>query len=205
MFHLRDFHHCLGYLRRRGLVQSGSVSGQSVLCALERNFGGLRREQFLALCQVFFKHLQEETGGRISALETPWLRPTLEVLQEALRDIPDADLKDANYEPCRYKLIIDETEDGGALRVMHSSGLLPAQVPVLEVSTLPGDQSDLHRSQVVSDIRRAAERPGTCVMIDFDEALLLHVTQGRASNVYCFLPRHIPPLADGRKADYTCL
>ena len=142
-----------------------------MLRALERNFGGLTKEEFTALCKVFFRHLREETGGRIAELEVNWFRTTLAVLQEALLDLPERDLRDANYEPCRYKLIIDETEDGGAVRVLQSAGLFPAQVPVLEVSTLPGDQSDLHRSQVVSDIRRAAERPGMCVMVDFDEIL----------------------------------
>ncbi|CAE7399437.1 unnamed protein product [Symbiodinium natans] len=170
-FHLRDFHHCLRYLRRRGLVQNGSVSGQSVLCALERNFGGLKREQFVELCKVFFRHLQTETGGRISEFQSNWLRTTLEVLQEALEDIPVSDLQDANYEPCRYKLIIDETEDGGAVRILQSAGIFPLDIPVLEVSDLPGDHSDLHRSQVISDIRRAAERPDLRVMVDFDEIL----------------------------------
>ena len=146
------------------------LRGQSMLRALQRNFGGLTKEEFMALCTVFL------TGGRIAELEVNWFRTTLAVLQEALldlpeRDLPERDLKDANYEPCRYKLIIDETEDGGAVRVLQSAGLFPAQVPVLEVSRLPGDQSDLHRSPVVSDIRRAAERPGMCVMVDFDEIL----------------------------------
>ena len=171
IFHLRDFHHCLRYLRRGGLVRNGSVSGSSVLSALERNFGGLKKEDFLELCKVFFGHLREETGGRISELEEAGLRSTLAVLQEALLDIPAADLQDANYEPCRYKLIIDETEDGGAVRILQLAGLLPPQVKVLEVSNLPGDKSDLHRSQIVSEIRRAAEHPGLCVMVDFDEIL----------------------------------
>eukprot|EP00439_Symbiodinium_sp_Y106_P049540 s2586_g6.t1 len=171
IFHLRDFHHCLRYLRRGGLVRNGSVSASSVLSALERNFGGLKKEDFVALCKVFFGHLREETGGRIPDLEEAGLRSSLAVLQEALLDIPEADLQDANYEPCRYKLIIDETEDGGAVRILQLAGLLPPQVKVLEVSNLPGDQSDLHRSQIVSEIRRAAEHPGLCVMVDFDEIL----------------------------------
>eukprot|EP00438_Fugacium_kawagutii_P003781 Skav236303 [mRNA] locus=scaffold679:27245:37466:+ [translate_table: standard] len=45
---------------------------------------------------------------------------------------------DATYEPCRYKLIIDETEDGGAVRIMQAAKLLPEQWEFLEVSDLPG-------------------------------------------------------------------
>lgn len=35
-------------------------------------------------------------------------------------------------------------------------------MPILEVSDLPGDRSQLYRSQMVNDIRRAAEQPGIC-------------------------------------------
>lgn len=33
-------------------------------------------------------------------------RSSIEVLREALQDVPDS-----NFEPCRYKLVIDETQD----------------------------------------------------------------------------------------------
>ena len=46
--------------------------------------------------------------------------------------------QDASYEPCRYKLIIDETEDGGAVRMLQAAQLLPEQWEFLEVSDLPG-------------------------------------------------------------------
>eukprot|EP00435_Cladocopium_sp_Y103_P056642 s671_g19.t1 len=205
MFHLRDFHHCLRYLRRHGHVQSGSVTSLAVLQALERNFGGLKKEDwrfppgaknlspamenqkprrdFQRLIDIFFQHLERETGGLLAAPRSQ-LRSTLEVLREALADLPPEDLQDtreggmgraalgrtmfwqlqdARYEPCRYKLIIDETEDGGAVRILQAAGLLSEQWEVLEVSDLPGDRSDLHRSQTVSHLRRAAEQAGTCV------------------------------------------
>ncbi|CAL1163139.1 unnamed protein product [Cladocopium goreaui] len=171
MFHLRDFHHCLRYLRRHGHVQSGSASSLSVLRALERNFGGLKKEDFQRLIDIFFRHLERETGGLLTLPERSQLRGTLDVLREALDDLPPEDLQDARYEPCRYKLIIDETEDGGAVRILQAAGLLPMPWEVLEVSDLPGDRSDLHRSQTVSNLRRAAEQAGTCVMIAYDEIL----------------------------------
>ena len=35
-------------------------------------------------------------------------RSSIEVLREALQDVPDSD-----FEPCRYKLVVDETQEYG--------------------------------------------------------------------------------------------
>ena len=40
-------------------------------------------------------------------------------------DLPPEPLTDADFEPCRYKLLIDATEDGGALRVLQSLQMIP--------------------------------------------------------------------------------
>ena len=63
-----------------------------------------------------------------------------------------------------------ESQDGTAIRALQSIGLLK-DARVLEVSDMVGDQSQLHRSQVVNEIRRNAEKPGVCVIVDFDEIL----------------------------------
>lgn len=131
----------------------------------------MKKEDFLRLLDIFFRHLQRSTGGLLTRPETTQLRSTLDVLREALEDVPPEDLQDASYEPCRYKLIIDETEDGGAVRMLQAAQLLPEQWEFLEVSDLPGDRNDLHRSQMVSNLRRAAEQARTCVMIAYDEIL----------------------------------
>ena len=41
------------------------------------------------------------------------------------QDLPPEPLTDADFEPCRYKLLIDATEDGGALRVLQSLRMIP--------------------------------------------------------------------------------
>ena len=63
-----------------------------------------------------------------------------------------------------------QLEDGSALRILQSMGYL-GKAPILEVSELPGDRNQLHRSQLVNEIRRAAEQPGICAIVDFDETL----------------------------------
>lgn len=47
---------------------------------------------------------------------TPWC---------PVKDLPPELLQDADFEPCRYKLLIDATEDGGALRLLQSLQLIP--------------------------------------------------------------------------------
>lgn len=42
-----------------------------------------------------------------------------------VEDLPPELLQDADFEPCRYKLLIDATEDGGALRLLQSLQLIP--------------------------------------------------------------------------------
>jgi len=80
-------------------------------------------------------------------------------------------LQDPEFEPCRYKLLIDATEDGGALRMLQALQLVPEGVSVLGASPLEGEQSQLHRNKTVSSLRRAAEQPKICVVSDFDEML----------------------------------
>ena len=63
--------------------------------ALERNFGGLKQEDFLQLTEVFFRHLEKETDGLIARLETSSLRGILDILQEALEDLPPEDLQES--------------------------------------------------------------------------------------------------------------
>jgi len=68
-----------------------------VFKALERNFGGLKKEDFLQLTEVFFRHLEKETDGLIAPLETSSLRGILDVLQEALEDLPPEDLQEFEW------------------------------------------------------------------------------------------------------------
>ena len=44
------------------------------------------------------------------------------------KDLPPEQLQDPEFEPCRYKLLIDATEDGGALRMLQALQLVPEGV-----------------------------------------------------------------------------
>ncbi|CAK9032378.1 Putative uncharacterized transmembrane protein DDB_G0290641 [Durusdinium trenchii] len=129
-------------------------------------------QDFRTLAGIVFKHLEDATGpettrgGLAARLGHPPVHRGCD--PRGFRGSSEAGgVADG-------KGLLDSTrlkkEDGSGLRILRSIGLLGG-APVLEVSDLQTDRNQLHRSQIVNEIRRAAEREGTCIITDFDEVL----------------------------------
>lgn len=171
VFHLRDFMGFLQHLRVHGKrAEMGIASHLAILRALERSFGGLPPVDFVRLVDIFFDHLRSKI--ELAMPSSGDFRTVIQTLRDAVDDVPDeGHVIHDDFQPFRFKMVIDETKDGSAIRLMRDVGILQQDSRIVEMSALPGDQSQMHHSEVVSSIRSAAERPGICVVTEFGSAL----------------------------------
>lgn len=136
----------------------------------------LRFEQDLPDAEDFepyrYKLIIDETGDRCTFVCQLVCVCVISVCTKSQCMIAERSRKHMNYLPLGSTTFTEmpESQDGTAIRALQSIGLLK-DARVLEVSDMVGDQSQFHRSQVVNEIRRNAEKPGVCVIVDFDEIL----------------------------------
>ena len=147
-------------------------SDAEVLRSLERNFHGVTPEEFEAIAVSFFTELERVAHGdadvdargraRLSSLK---FRSVIDVLREALVD-NKTDAERMNETIVRYQLLLDESEDDSAARLLFQCGILDrSQTVVYDLSDFPDDRNDVVRSTLISNIKHAMMKGKTVFLM----------------------------------------
>eukprot|EP00727_Mastigamoeba_balamuthi_P014126 m51a1_g9336 hypothetical protein (4370) ;mRNA; r:36058-55372 len=157
MFHLRDFVYFLRFLGRA--CNSGGnveIRPDAIAASLQRNFGGVDRETFSKIVELFFSEIggvlsQEHLRPSASVLE----RGTVETLRDSLNEVI-SDTEDPNTAPFRFVMVIDPTDNEVAKDLLFSLGLCnPEQTCVVSVGDFREDTGEVIRGDTILDIKNA--------------------------------------------------
>jgi len=158
-----------------------------ILCSLERNFNGVTRQEFQSIVSAFFYELGRDRNSVCSAsaaqsrLQALYLRTQLSTLTEALKS-GNIDPSRMNETIVRYKLVLDETDDDSATRLLFQCGLLHRESTlVYDLSNFPDDDNDVIRSTLICNIKHA--------MVHGKTVLLMHTGPIHGS-LYDLLNQH---------------
>lgn len=174
IFHDRDFIYMLRQLRFELKANSADenvrvegITSNSLLCALEDNFSGITNKQFKKLVEIFFTAVRERcTDFELSSKTDP---KNFRSVPTILRDSIDMDSSRRRLYG-RYKLIIDESEDESAVRLLFQTGILdsnPNQTSVFRMSDFPEDiDNELRNVAILSTIKLCMETGKTILMVN---------------------------------------
>ena len=174
IFHDRDFIYMLRELRFELTNLSeieersvGEITPRSLLRALEDNFNGIRMEEFDQLVEIFAHAVGEQS---------PQFRTLVKEKQQMQRNIPTVLRESMNLSAIRrrlygrYKLIIDESDDESAVRLLLHTGILdadPNQTRIFRMSDFAEDaENELRNVEILSDIKLCMETGKTIVMVN---------------------------------------
>eukprot|EP01059_Diplonema_ambulator_P034189 TRINITY_DN753_c2_g1_i1.p1 TRINITY_DN753_c2_g1~~TRINITY_DN753_c2_g1_i1.p1 ORF type:complete len:5769 (+),score=1470.87 TRINITY_DN753_c2_g1_i1:1766-17308(+) len=160
---LRDLFHMMRYIRRKNTTdESGAVTvtPELVVKALERNFNG-PPEFFEKVLQVFGDTLQKIDANYATTAMKKLLRGRLSVFINSIDDnnraLDTGAGKNLNDMWVRFKLVVDNTEDGSILQLLRQSKIHNFEdLSVLSLSALSTDD-ELLPVAVVSQIAAAME------------------------------------------------
>ena len=169
IYHDRDFIYTLRELRfelttiaDEQETRIDGITPLSLLRALEENFNGISKEKFEELLQTFFKAVKEECpdfGLPNQRRNIPMILHESMKLDSVRRRLYG-----------RYKLIIDESEDESAVRLLAQSGVLdldPTKIVVFRMSDFPDDvNNELRNVEILSTIKLCMETGKTILMIN---------------------------------------
>jgi hypothetical protein len=174
IFHDRDFIYMLRELRFElkatsvdGNTRIEGITPNSLLNALEDNFNGITKDEFEKLTKIYFTAVQEKCPD----FELP-SKPE----QNHYRNIPTIFRESISLDSShrrlygRYKLIIDESEDESAVRLLFQTGILdsnPNQTTVFRMSDFPEDiDNELRSVEILSTIKLCMETGKTVLMVN---------------------------------------
>lgn len=170
IYHDRDFIYMLRELRfelTRTITDDQEtritgISPLSLLRALEDNFNGVNRDEFEILVEIFFKAVHNKCHDfRLP----PNRRNVPTILRESMK--LDS-IRRRLYG--RYKLIIDESEDESAVRLLSQHGIIdmdPNKTTVFRMSDFPDDiDNELRNVEILSTIKLCMETGKTILMVN---------------------------------------
>lgn len=174
IFHDRDFIYMLRELRfelRPTLTEENtSVEGitpNSLLWALEDNFNGITKDEFEKLVEIFFTAVQEKCPD----FELP-----SKTEQNRYRNVPTILRNSIGLDSSRrrlygrYKLIIDESQDESAVRLLFQTGILDSnshETTVFRMADFPEDiDNELRNVEILSTIKLCMETGKTILMVN---------------------------------------
>ncbi|CAF1604021.1 unnamed protein product, partial [Didymodactylos carnosus] len=171
IFHDRDFIYTLRELRfeltTSTMTENASVTGikpLSLLRALEHNFNGISNEQFQKLTEIFFNCVRQQCKDFLLPSKKEQ-RSTLNILSDSLQ--LDS-IRRRLYG--RYKLIIDESEDESAIRLLFQTGIIdsdPNKTTIFRMSDFPDDiNNEIRNVEILSTIKLCMETGKTIIMIN---------------------------------------
>ncbi|CAF2053256.1 unnamed protein product, partial [Rotaria magnacalcarata] len=170
IYHDRDFIYMLRELRFELTTtttddQETRITGitpLSLLRALEDNFNGVKRDEFEKLVEIFFQAVQEQCPDfRLP----PNRRNVPTILRESMK-------LDSQHRRLygRYKLIIDESEDESAVRLISQNGIVdldPNRTTVFRMSDFADDiHNELRNVEILSTIKLCMETGKTILMVN---------------------------------------
>ncbi|CAF3895204.1 unnamed protein product, partial [Rotaria sp. Silwood1] len=174
IFHDRDFIYMLRELRFElkninniEETSIGEITPQSLLRALEDNFNGIRMEEFDKLVNIFAIAVEEQC---------PDFRILITEKQQIQRNSPTILHNSMKLDSIhrrlygRYKLIIDESEDESAVRLLFQFGILdsdPNRTTIFRMPDFPDDiDNELRNVEILSNIKLCMETGKTILMIN---------------------------------------
>lgn len=173
IFHDRDFIYMLRELRfelQTNLVGEDvsidTIRPESLLHALENNFNGITSQQFDKLTEIFFKTVQEKRPDFELAARKQYdnvHRDIIKILQDSMKL---ESIQRRLYG--RYKLIIDESDDESAVRLLFQTGIIdPNQTTVFRMSDFSDDiNNELRNVEMLSTIKLCMEAGKTILMVN---------------------------------------
>ncbi len=172
IFHDRDFIYMLRELRfelaninENQETSIGEITPRSLLRALEDNFNGIKYDEFEKLIDIFFTAVNEKC---------PNFRLSLTEKEQIQRNIPTILRESMKLDSVRrrlygrYKLIIDESEDESAVRLLLQSGILDSdQTTIFRMPDFPDDiDNELRNVEILSTIKLCMETGKTVLMVN---------------------------------------
>jgi hypothetical protein len=155
---LRDFYNVGRYFVRRKITFP--PSDIALMNALERNFNGASKQEFQIIASKFFDEVSDRNHATI-----PACRSVVRVLHESIFEL-DIDAMRMNETIVRYQLVLDETEDDSAARLLFQCGILDrSQTIVYDLSDFPDDRNDVVRSTMISNIKHAMMKGKTVFLM----------------------------------------
>ncbi|CAF3699069.1 unnamed protein product [Rotaria sordida] len=173
IFHDRDFIYMLRELRFElptiSSDQDTKIDGitpTSLLHALEDNFNGIKNDEFKELVEIFFTAIQEQCPDFQLPSKT----------EQIYRNVPIILRQSMKLDPAhrrlygRYKLIIDESDDESAIRLLFQTGILdsdPSRTTVFRMSDFADDiHSEIRNVEILSTIKLCMETGKTILMVN---------------------------------------
>ncbi len=174
IFHDRDFIYMLRELRFQLQTTSANenvrlegITPKSLLYALENNFNGITKNQFEKLTEIFFTAVQEKcTSFELPSKKEP----------NNYRNVPTILRNSIGLDSSRrrlygrYKLVIDESEDESAVRLLFQTGILdsnPNQTSIFRMSDFPEDiDNELRNVEILSTMKLCMETGKTILMVN---------------------------------------
>ncbi|CAF4719416.1 unnamed protein product, partial [Rotaria sp. Silwood1] len=170
IYHDRDFIYMLRELRFELTAtttddqetRTVGITPLSLLRALEDNFNGVNKDEFEKLIEIFFQAVQEQC----SDFRIPTIR----------RNVPTILYESMKLDSVRrrlygrYKLIIDESEDESAVRLLSQNEIInidPNRTTVFRMSDFPDDiHNELRNVEILSTIKLCMETGKTILMVN---------------------------------------
>jgi hypothetical protein len=170
-FQLRDFYHFIRFFSRHASAPGpdaivAEIQPLRVLQSLERNFNGVSNKQFREIVEKFFGKLRNRLGENWKVPAEAEFRKRLDVLKNSLED-RNREGANLNDSAARFKLVIDETDDDSAARLLKMIGVIDSQnTDVFHLSGFDADDTDHVKSSVISRIKLAMEKGRTVFLIN---------------------------------------
>ena len=173
IFHDRDFIYMLRELRFELQTNApnectfiDTIRPESLLHALENNFNGITSEQFERLTEIFFQVVQEKRRD----FELPSKSQHGNVRRDIIKILQDSMKLDSLHRRLygRYKLIIDESNDESAVRLLFQTGVIdPNRTTVFRLSDFVDDHNnELRNVEILSTIKLCMETGKTILMVN---------------------------------------
>ena len=180
LFHYRDLVYTIRHLyRNQAGKQIAHLYADPILFlrALEENFNGMTATRFRFLVDTMFQEVRRE----LALIHIPFppppdssFRSIIDVVHEVVQGhrsnmqthINGHQTATGHRLAPRFKMIIDPTNDHSAIRLLQHAGLLnPNDTRIFCMSDLPGDMTELHNAETISNIRFTLEKPLTAVLV----------------------------------------
>lgn len=173
IFHDRDFIYMLRELRfelptnvLNECASIDTIRPESLLHALENNFNGITSEQFEKLAKIFFQAVQTKRPD----FELPSQLQHGNGQRDVIKILQDSMQLDSLHRRLygRYKLIIDESNDESAVRLLFQTGVIdPNRTTVIRMSDFSDDlNNELRNVEILSTIKLCMETGKTILMVN---------------------------------------